>query len=34
MDRLLVEHLLRCGHMVTALELAREAGIEARPASA
>ncbi len=34
MDRLLVEHLLRCGHMATALELAREAGIEARPASA
>ena len=30
MDRLLVDHLLRCGYMTTAMELAREAGIEAR----
>ena len=32
MDRLLVDHLLRCGYMTTAMELAREAGIEARAA--
>jgi hypothetical protein len=31
MDRMMVEHLLRCGYYNTAVKLARQSGIEVSP---